>query len=168
MFPCYVALLVQLHRQYNQIKEPLLAPLFFYGFVVSVVYFRRRFALILLCGIAVMVMPDLLAGDRDWPHETRIIGVFPFVAALSGNMQYHIEHHMFPAVPFYNLGKLHHAIEYDLPPTPDGLWATWKGILEIDRKSTADPKYCFTPTVPKSNGDHAEDAIFEREASLGF
>ena len=74
--------------QYNQIKEPLLAPLFFYGFVaglvVSVVYFRRRFALILLCGIAVMVLPDLLAGDRDWPHETRIIGVFPFVAALSG------------------------------------------------------------------------------------
>ncbi len=74
--------------QYNQIKEPLLAPLFFYGFVaglvVSVVYFRRRFALIVLCGIAVMVLPDLLAGDRDWPHETRIIGVFPFVAALSG------------------------------------------------------------------------------------
>lgn len=74
--------------QYNQIKEPLLAPLFFYGFlaglVVSLVYFRRRFPLILLCGIAVMILPDLLAGDRDWPHETRIIGVFPFVAALAG------------------------------------------------------------------------------------
>ena len=74
--------------QYNQIKEPLLAPLFFYGFlaglVVSLVYFRTRFPLILLCGLAVMVLPDVLAGDRDWPHETRIIGVFPFVAALAG------------------------------------------------------------------------------------
>ncbi len=31
-----------------------------------------------------MVLPDVLAGDRDWPHETRIIGAFPFVAALAG------------------------------------------------------------------------------------
>ena len=66
----------------------MLAPLFFYGFLaglaVSLIYFRRRFAALLLCGMAVMVLPDLLAGDRDWPHETRIVGVFPFVAALAG------------------------------------------------------------------------------------
>ena len=31
-----------------------------------------------------MVLPDLLAGDLVWPQETRIIGVFPFVAALAG------------------------------------------------------------------------------------
>ena len=40
----------------------------FYGFlaglVVSFVYFRKRFPLILLCGLAVMVLPDVLAGDR--------------------------------------------------------------------------------------------------------
>ena len=74
--------------QYNQIKAPLLAPLFFYGFlaglVVSLIYFRRRLPALLLCGMAVMVLPDLLAGDRDWPHELRIVGAFPFVAALAG------------------------------------------------------------------------------------
>ncbi len=54
------------------------------GLVVGVVHFRRRCAFILICGIAVMVLPDLLAGDRDWPHEPRIVGAFPFVAALAG------------------------------------------------------------------------------------
>ena len=30
-----------------------------------------------------MVLPDLLASDRDWPQETRIIGVFPIMAILA-------------------------------------------------------------------------------------
>lgn len=37
------------------------------GLVVGVVHFRRRCAFILICGIAVMVLPELLFGDRDWP-----------------------------------------------------------------------------------------------------
>lgn len=37
------------------------------GLVVGIGHFRRRCAFILLCGIAVMVLPDLLVGDRDWP-----------------------------------------------------------------------------------------------------
>ena len=57
---------------------------FLAGLVVSLVYFRKRFPLILLCGLPVMVLPDMVAGDRDWPHETRIVGVFPIVAALAG------------------------------------------------------------------------------------
>ena len=116
-------------------------------------------------------MPQHYGMTPDVPDHRQSVRTYTcskLPAFLYWNMQYHIEHHLFPAVPFYNLGKLHRAIEYDLPPTPDGLWATWKGILEIDRKSTADPKYCFTPTVPTSEGDHAEDGILEREASLGF
>ncbi len=45
------------------------------GLVVSLVCFRMRFPLILLCGLAAMVLPYVLAGHRDWPHETRIICV---------------------------------------------------------------------------------------------
>jgi fatty acid desaturase len=33
-------------------------------------------------------------------------------------MQYHIEHHIFPGVPFYNLPKLHRLIKDQLP-TPN-------------------------------------------------
>ena len=31
-------------------------------------------------------------------------------------MEYHIEHHMFPQVPSYNLPKLHDMIKDQMPP----------------------------------------------------
>ncbi|MCZ6855704.1 MAG: fatty acid desaturase, partial [Gammaproteobacteria bacterium] len=64
------------------------------------------------------------------------------------NMQYHIEHHMFPAVPFYNLAKLRRAIEYDLPEAPHGLLATWREILALRRNFLDEPDYRFVPKVP--------------------
>ncbi len=36
-------------------------------------------------------------------------------------MNFHIEHHMYAAVPCYRLGTLHRLIRHDLPPSPRGL-----------------------------------------------
>ncbi len=88
-------------------------------------------------------------------------------AFLYWNMQYHIEHHMFPAVPFFNLPKLHQLIKHDMPPAPHGLRATWRGMLEIHQRMKTDPNYCYTPPLPQQNtGSRAEDEILEREAAL--
>ena len=89
-------------------------------------------------------------------------------AFLYWNMQYHIEHHMFPAVPFFNLPKLRKLIEHDLPPAPHGLRATWQEMLAIHRKQIADPNFCYVPPLPKTAtaGESAEDEILEREAAL--
>ncbi len=87
-------------------------------------------------------------------------------AFLYWNMQYHIEHHMFPAVPFYNLPKLHAAIQHDLPPAPRGLWATWKQMLEIHRRQQQDPNYSYVPPLPQHGGTQADDRTLEREAAL--
>jgi fatty acid desaturase len=87
-------------------------------------------------------------------------------AFLYWNMQYHVEHHMFPAVPFFNLPKLRQAIEHDLPPAPHGLRATWKEMLAIHRQQRTDPNYAFVPKLPQSTGTHAADAVLEREAAL--
>ncbi len=87
-------------------------------------------------------------------------------AFLYWNMQYHVEHHMFPAVPFYNLPKLRKAIEHDLPPAPHGLVATWKEILPIIRRQAKDPSYVFVPVLPKGGvGEAACDETLEREAA---
>ncbi len=85
---------------------------------------------------------------------------------LYWNMQYHIEHHMFPAVPFYNLPKLRAAIAQDLPPAPQGLWKTWQGMLEIHRRQQTDPSYVFLPNVSQSTGGRAADKILQSEAAL--
>jgi len=90
----------------------------------------------------------------------------PVVEFLYWRMNYHIEHHMFPAVPFVNLPKLHKLIEHDLPPTPHGLRATWKQILEIHRQQCADPNYAYVPPLPQSTGERAADVVLAREAAL--
>ncbi|MDX2226957.1 MAG: fatty acid desaturase [Verrucomicrobiae bacterium] len=89
----------------------------------------------------------------------------PLPAFLYWNMQYHVEHHMYPGVPFYNLPKLRKVLEHDLPPAPHGLWATWKEILEIHRKTKADPSYQFVPKLPSNDGEQVEDAILQEEAA---
>ena len=69
-------------------------------------------------------------------------------AFLYWNMQYHVEHHMFPAVPFYNLPRLREAIAHDLPPAPHGLRATWKELLPVMQRQRKDPTYVFVPVLP--------------------
>lgn len=72
----------------------------------------------------------------------------PFVAFLYWHMNYHTEHHMYAAVPCYNLGKLHRLIRHDLPPCPKGLIAVWKEIATIQSRQEADPTYQHPILLP--------------------
>jgi fatty acid desaturase len=63
-------------------------------------------------------------------------------------MNYHIEHHMYAAVPCYNLGRLHRAIRHDLPKSPQGLWAAWRQIVTVLKRQAAEPEYQFMATLP--------------------
>ena len=57
----------------------------------------------------------------DWRQSTRTYLAGPMVQFFYWNMNYHVEHHMYAAVPFYNLPKLRKAIENDLPEATRGL-----------------------------------------------
>ena len=58
----------------------------------------------------------LKADSWDHRENTRTIYMNPILGwLLYMNMNYHIEHHIFPTVPFYNLPKLHHQIKNQLP-----------------------------------------------------
>ena len=81
-------------------------------------------------------------------------------------MQYHVEHHMFPAVPFQNLPKLPKALIHDLPSAPHGLWNTWSHMLAVHKAQIADPAYTFVPVLPGKTGDAVSDLVVEREAAL--
>ena len=81
--------------------------------------------------------PDI----ADWRRNTRTYLAGPFVCFFYWNMNYHVEHHMYPAVPYYNLPKLRKAIESDLPIAPQGLIATWREIFKTLRHQKQDPAY---------------------------
>ena len=72
----------------------------------------------------------------------------PFLRFLYWHMNYHIEHHMYAAVPCYNLKKLHEQIKPDLPPSPVGLVQTWKIIIDLMKKQKAAPSYQFVAQLP--------------------
>ena len=85
---------------------------------------------------------------EDYRLCTRTIILSPVVRFLYWHMNYHIEHHMYAAVPCYNLGKLHALIQDDLPHCPNGLVETWTEIIAILRKQNADPTYQHVPDLP--------------------
>ena len=87
-------------------------------------------------------------GVSDWRRNTRTYLAGPFVRFYYWNMNYHIEHHMFAAVPFYHLPALRKAIEYDLPLAPKGLVATWREIFACLKKQKEDPEYFIEPKFP--------------------
>lgn len=80
----------------------------------------------------------------------RTIYLNPLFQFLYWHMNYHTEHHMYAAVPCYNLGKLHRLIKDDLPRCPNGLIDTWKQIITIQRRQRIDPEYQFEAAVPNT------------------
>jgi Na+-transporting NADH:ubiquinone oxidoreductase subunit F len=64
-------------------------------------------------------------------------------------MNYHVEHHMFPMVPFYNLPKLHALIQAQCPPAPRGLVAAYREIIPALWRQRKDPDYCIRRQLPQ-------------------
>ncbi|MEM1444999.1 MAG: NADH:ubiquinone reductase (Na(+)-transporting) subunit F [Planctomycetota bacterium] len=65
------------------------------------------------------------------------------------NMNYHIEHHMFPLVPYYNLPRLHEIIKDDSPPPYPSIYAAWKEIIPAVLKQAKDPGYYIRRRLPE-------------------
>ena len=53
-------------------------------------------------------------------------------------MEYHIEHHIFPKVPFYNLRKLHKVIKDQMPSPKIGFLDAYRDIIPTIFKQEKD------------------------------
>lgn len=58
---------------------------------------------------------------NDFRLNSRTVILEPFWSFLYWQMNYHIEHHMYPTVPFYNLKKINSIIKDDMPEPIKGL-----------------------------------------------
>ncbi|GLR67136.1 fatty acid desaturase [Acidocella aquatica] len=84
----------------------------------------------------------------DHRLNTRTIIMNPVFSFLYANMNYHIEHHMFPMVPFYRLPELHELIKADCPPPYAGVWAAWAELLPALIRQRQEPSYFIQRQPP--------------------
>ena len=85
---------------------------------------------------------------KDHRHSTRTVRLNPIFSFLYWQMEYHIEHHMFPQVPSYNLPKLHDMIKDQMPPIRNGLWGAYKEIIPALYKQSKNPDYKIELLIP--------------------
>ena len=88
----------------------------------------------------------------DHRYSTRTVLMNPIFRFLYLNMNYHVEHHMFPAVPYYNLPSLHREIKDQLAaPTPNTI-AAYKEIVTAFRHQKDDPTWELDRVIPDVPG----------------
>ena len=73
-----------------------------------------------------------LAEDvTDHRLNTRTVYINPVSRWIYWNMNYHIEHHMFPMVPYHALPQLHELIKHDLPAPSPSMWSAYKEVWPV-------------------------------------
>ena len=65
----------------------------------------------------------------DHRLNARTIRMSPVLRFLNWNMNYHLEHHLYPTVPYHRLPDLYRLIKDDLPPVYPSTIAAWREII---------------------------------------
>jgi fatty acid desaturase len=67
----------------------------------------------------------------DHRLNSRTVLINPVSRFIYWNMNYHVEHHMFPMVPYHRLPDLHARIRHDLPAPSPSMWAAYREVLPV-------------------------------------
>jgi len=133
--------------------------LIYAGSIVLSVYLRSILPVLFIC------LPNLFgtwllyvyAGTQhaglaenvlDHRLNCRTVYMNPVNRYLYWNMNYHVEHHMFPLVPYHALPRLHAAVKDDMPPPYPGILAAWREIIPAVRRQMKDYSYHVKRRLP--------------------
>jgi len=78
----------------------------------------------------------------------RTVKLNPIFSFLYWHMEYHIEHHMFPMVPSFNLKKLHKTVLNQMPKPKKNLIDAYREIIPAIIKQSKDPNYKLKIKLP--------------------
>ena len=99
----------------------------------------------------------LRSNVADFRKCTRTITLDPVTQFLFWYMNWHVEHHMYGAVPCYNLEKLHRVVAHDMPE-PRTLIGAWKEMRETWNRQQREPGYEYDTPVPAPRaGERGDD-----------
>ncbi|MDP3262897.1 MAG: fatty acid desaturase family protein [Tabrizicola sp.] len=110
-----------------------------------------------------MVMTGLLqhgglAEDvLDHRLNSRTVLMNPVSRWLYWNMNYHVEHHMFPMVPYHALPRLHATIKHDLPPPNPSILQAYAEMTRALWRQRSDPTHTIIPALPPTARPYRAD-----------
>jgi fatty acid desaturase len=107
----------------------------FYGAWLGVIFANTNHA-----GLAEDVLDHRL--------NSRTFYMNPIFRFLYWEMNYHIEHHMFPMVPYHALSKLHQELKADMPKPYNSLWAVYREIIPTIIREVKEPTYFIRRQLP--------------------
>ena len=109
----------------------------------------------IMCGL---LQHGGLAEDvLDHRLNSRTVLMNPISRWIYWNMNYHIEHHMFPMVPYHALPRLHALIKDDLPPADPSIRAAFKDMIRAVTRQRREPGYYLRRTLPPTARPYRED-----------
>ena len=85
----------------------------------------------------------------DHRLNSRTVYMNPIHRYLYWNMNYHVEHHMFPLVPYHALPKLHAAVKDDCAVPYPSLFSAWREIAPTIFRQVRDPGYHVKRVLPQ-------------------
>ncbi|MBB3930295.1 fatty acid desaturase [Kaistia hirudinis] len=84
----------------------------------------------------------------DHRLNSRTVYMNPVFRFLYLNMNYHVEHHMFPMVPYHALPRLHEVIKADCPKPYSSCWDAYKEIIPALLRQRREPGWYVKRPLP--------------------
>jgi fatty acid desaturase len=120
-------------------KENTLIALFLSVILLSA-YFLGFFNVLLHCWIIPLAVASLMVNIRSWSEhqltstdhplrQTRTITGCRFFSFFNINLNYHLEHHLFPGVPWYNLPALHQLLQPEYEKAGASIYRSYSWFL---------------------------------------
>lgn len=89
-------------------------------------------------------------GENVLDHRlnTRTVRMCRVNRFLYWNMNYHVEHHMYPMIPNHRLPELHEEIKHDLAPVYPSIWAAYRELVPAVLRQLRDQTHYVRRTLP--------------------
>jgi len=84
----------------------------------------------------------------DHRLNCRTVYMNPVHRYLYWNMNYHVEHHMFPLVPYHNLPRLHALVKSDMPVPYRSIIEAYREIIPAVLRQVKDPAHHIKRPLP--------------------
>lgn len=93
----------------------------------------------------------------DHRLNTRTVYMNPVSRFIYWNMNYHVEHHMFPMIPYHALPRLHALIKDDLPEPNPSMWHAYREVWPVLLRQLRYEEHYLRRELPPSARPYREE-----------